>query len=164
MRRNEPTLQMWGGLFFILGIDARVWRRSVQSAKCDDVGCVSMWRVYVYRRIYFCFLIYWGNRPPYMFPLIPSSSISLFPKNRSDATGGCSQYFCFFFAIPFFFASKKKVLVYVLLSYTIFLYSLCISANLCTSNLLKRTSPLLILANHRLPPALQTFFKQSPYS
>ena len=27
----------------------------------------------------------------YMFPLIPSTpSISLFPKNRSDAAGGCS--------------------------------------------------------------------------
>ena len=27
----------------------------VQSAKCDDVGCVSMWWVYVYRRLLFLF-------------------------------------------------------------------------------------------------------------
>ena len=103
----------------------------------------------------------------YMFPLIPSyPSISLFSKNRSDAAGGCPPILLFLFWIPFFFASEKKVLVYVLLSYTLFLYSLYISANRCTSNLPKIAHLLFISSNpQNFPfPALQTFFKQPSYS
>ena len=93
-------------------------------------------------------------------------SISLFSKNRSDAAGGCSQSFCFFFEYLFSLKQRKKVLVYVLLSYTIFLYSLYISANRCTSNLLKITHTLLISANIKIfhPQPFQTFSQNTLYS
>ena len=82
---------------------------SVQSAKYDDVGRVSMWWVYVYRRIYFCFLYTEEIGLLYKFPLIPSyPSISLFSKNRSDAAGGCPQSFCFFFEYLFSLLQRKK--------------------------------------------------------
>ena len=106
-----------------LGIDARQWRGGERSAEWDSVGCVSMWWcMYIEGYIF----VFWYTEEIgllYMFPLIPSyPSISLFSKNRSDAAGGCPQTFCFFFAIPFFFAPKKKVLVYVLLILILFVH------------------------------------------
>ena len=141
-------------------------RQTSQMRAVGDMGfewlCVDV-VVYVYRRIYFVFWYTEEIGLPDMFPLIPSAlSISLFSKNRSDAAGGCPPILLFLFWIPFFFASKKKVLVYVLLSYTIFLYSLYISANRCTSNLLKMTHLLLISANSQNPPspALSNLFSK----
>ena len=109
---------MWGGLFFILGIDARAWRHSVQSAKWDSVDCVSMWW-YIYK-YYYCFLICWGNRPPIYVPLIPSSpSISLSLKNRSDATGGCPNPFVTFLNIFFLCFKEKSISVCITVLYYI---------------------------------------------
>ena len=120
---------------------------------------------YVYRRIYYCFFNTEEIDLLYMFPLIPSTpSISWFSKNRSDAAGGCPQSFCFFFEYLFSLKQRKKVLVYVLLSYTILLYSLYISANQCTSNLLKMTHLLLISANTKIfhPHPIFKPFLQTP--
>ena len=83
--------------------------RCVRSAKWDSVGCVSMWW-YMYIEGYI--FVFWYTEEIgllYMFPLIPSyPSISLFSKNRSDATGGCSQSFCFFFEYLFSLLQRKK--------------------------------------------------------
>ena len=61
-----------------------------------------------------------------------------------------SPILLFLFWIPFFFASKKKVLVYVLPSYTILLYSLQFSANPSAGNLLKTAYLLHYLAKHAI--------------
>ena len=99
------------------------WIHSGQSAKWDSVGCVSMWwLMYIEGYIF----VFWYTEEIgllYMFPLNPSSpSISLFSKNSSDAAGGCSQYFCFFFCNTFFLCFKEKsisvcitVLYYILI-------------------------------------------------
>ena len=140
-----------------------VRRRTPAQGGWEDV-CLR-WCMVIYNNFLFLFSWYWGGRHLYVFRLIPYFPFTprfVFSKKTTFAAGGCSQYFCFFFAIPFFFASKKKVLVYILLSYTIFLYSLYISANRCTSNLLKMTHLLLISANSQNPPspALSNLFSK----
>ena len=90
----------------------------VRSAIWDSVGCVMMWW-YIQKDIFLFFDIL-RKQASYIFPIIPSSSISLFSKNRSDAAGGCPQSFCFFFEYLFSLLQRKK---YQCMYYCLILYS-----------------------------------------
>ena len=65
-------------------VDDEQRARSEQTAKWDVVGCVMMWW-YIYRRIYFCFLIYRGLGG-YLCSVNPIFSQHLFGFLKTDQT------------------------------------------------------------------------------
>ena len=101
-----------------------------------------------------------------MFPLIPSPSITLFSKNRSDAAGGCPNPFVSFLNTFFLCFKEKSISVCITVLYYILILIVHFSKSMYKRFAENNTTSAHISKYQNIlsPAHLQTFSSNILYS